>query len=104
MIQDRFVFGQNQNISNICIDGLISAIHAINWSDFFRTENMNTKVEIFNNHFFNLLGEFVPLTQVKLETSSKPWFTEELNNKLKIRKELREKYKRKQLSLDRKTI
>lgn len=50
-------------------------------------------MEIFNRHFFEIFEKHVPLIEVKLKTQSKPWFTRELNQKLKIRKRLYEKYK-----------
>lgn len=64
----------------------------LNWSNFFREKSIDEKVEIFNKYFFELLNEFAPLVEVKLKTQCKPWFTRELNDKLKRRKELYERY------------
>lgn len=76
------------NINEIAED-----LNGLNWSNFFRSSNINEKIEIFNEHFFKMFDKHVPIVEVKLKTASKPGFTGELNEKLKIRKSLYENYK-----------
>lgn len=69
------------------------SLQSIEWIEIYETQDINIKVNIFNEQFSKLFIEHVPVTQVKLKTSSKPWFTLELNQMLRERKIKYLKYK-----------
>lgn len=58
----------------------------IHWTKFYEINDINTKIEIFHEIYFSLFNENVPISKVKIKSTSKPWFTKEVNILMKIRK------------------
>ena len=64
-----------------------------NWSDFYKTENVNEKAVYLHQTLLNKFHEIFPLKQIKMSNDDKPWFTDKLKKLDRLRK--REFFKRK---------
>lgn len=58
---------------------LILDASSIDWTNFNQASNINTKVHILTENYHDLFNSNVPLVNVKLNYSTKSWFTPELN-------------------------
>lgn len=55
------------NFKNINWDELEKAVNQLNWSIFFRENDLNKKDNFFNTQYFALYEESVPLVEVKIK-------------------------------------
>lgn len=82
-----------RNFNKINQEKLLHDISTLDWSELFVETDIDNKVLLFNTKYQKLFDDNVPLSNVKLKFGSKSWFTVDLINMFRIRKELYDKYK-----------
>lgn len=70
--QNKPVTFSYRNYKKINKEALIQSARSIDWSNFLNSTDIDAKVEIFNNNYFQIFNENVPLTKVWLKYNSKP--------------------------------
>lgn len=73
---------------------LFSAASMIDWNKSRCVSHIDEMVGFFNENYFKLFNDFVPISTVKLKCESKPWFSRELNLAMNERKKLYDQYRR----------
>lgn len=63
-----------RNYNKIDKEKLFSEASVLDWSKFFNEQDINTKVQLFNENYEKLFNNNVPLTKVNLKCNSNPWF------------------------------
>lgn len=63
-----------RDYNKISTDDLISSLKSIDLCNIYNVADINDKINLFNDHYFELFNKHVPITNVKLKSCSKPWF------------------------------
>lgn len=79
-------FIQYRDYQNINIDLFDSDGLNLNWGEIYRTDNLDSKVELFNKNILHLVNKHAPLKTKKIhEKPYTPWITPNIKYLMKLR-------------------
>lgn len=89
-----------RDYKNLDENKLKEAADKIDWQEVYDCDNVDGKVEIFNNTVLNLFDNIVPIKSVKVKYKYNPWINEGISVLIHQRDRARKKYARTKAQTD----
>lgn len=66
-------------------EDFVSEVSEINWSELMALENIEYKVETFNEKLLRCLNKHAPLKHIRFRNLPAPWLTDEIRRVMRVR-------------------
>lgn len=86
-----------RDFANINFGGFDRDLRLISFQDIFKMDNINDKINFFNNSLLNLFDAYAPLTTRRFTKKYTPWLTDNLKFIMKLRDNAKKRYRVSQL-------
>lgn len=83
-----------RNFRNFNEQSFLSDIGEYDWTDLTSSNNIEEKVDIFNNKVLDHLNRHAPLQRIHFRNLPAPWLTEEIRKRIRERNRLRRVWRR----------
>lgn len=91
---EKPIIKKMRNIKNIDTETFIADLYTLNWYHIFDIEDVNNKVDFFNNNLNYLLNLHAPLREVNVKKKSTPWLTYNIKEMIKLKENAYKRYKK----------
>ena len=92
-VPPKSVYKVFRNLSEINYDDFSYCLRQIPFNHIYFINDINDKLDFFNNNLLSLFDIFAPIKKRKLRSQSPPWLTDNLKLMISLRDKAKEKYR-----------